>query len=78
MRSLDVHRRIKKAIMEIEKEGSHLCYNVEAIAERAGTDTRTSRTHLEMLQEDGFGKFCDPKKKTFSTAGSKHKIVGER
>jgi len=63
--------------MEVEKESSYLCYNVEAIAERARTDTRTTRKHLELLEEDGFGKFCDPKKKTFSTAGSKHKLVVE-
>ena len=75
MRPLEVHRRIKKAIMEVEKESSYLCYNVEAIAERARTDTRTTRKHLELLEEDGFGKFCDPKKKTFSTAGSEHKLA---
>ena len=77
MRHVEVHRKIKKAIMEIEKESSYPCHNVDVIAVKARTDTRTARKHLELLEDDGFGKFCDPKKKTFSTARSKHKLVVE-
>jgi len=44
--SVDVHQRIKTAIKEIEKESSFLCHNIETIAEKANTDTRTAKNHL--------------------------------
>lgn len=65
MKSVEIHRKVKKALAEIEKERSHICYNIELIAKRAGTDVRTTKRHLALLEEDGLGKFCDPKKKTF-------------
>jgi hypothetical protein len=71
MSSVDVHKRIKKALHEIERDSPYACHNVELIAEKAGTDTRTAKNHLCLLEADGFGKFCDPKKKTFV---SKEKI----
>ena len=67
MSSLDVHKRIKKAILDIEKTHEKVCTNVETIAEKAGTDTRTTRKHLAILEENGIGVFCDPKRKTFSS-----------
>lgn len=66
MRSVEIHRKVKKALVEVEKEGSYVCYNIELIAKHAGTDVRTTKRHLALLEEDGFGKFCDPKKKTFT------------
>ena len=65
MRSVEIHRKVKNALAKVEKEGSYMCYNIELIAEHAGTDVRTTKRHLALLEEDGFGKFCDPKKKTF-------------
>lgn len=67
MSSVDVHKRIKKALHEIEKDSPYACHNIEVIAQKAGTDTRTAKNHLSLLEADGFGKFCDPKKKTFTS-----------
>jgi len=64
---VDVHNRIKIALKEIEKDSQYLCHNVETIAERAKTDTRTAKNHLSLLEADGFGKFRDPRKKTFAS-----------
>lgn len=68
--SRDIHRNIKNAISEIEAEANskYICTNVEQIAEKAKVDVRTTRNHLGLLEEDGLGVFCDPKKRTFSTA----------
>jgi len=65
MSNLDVHKRIKKALEETEKDSPYICQNIELIAKQAGTDTRTAKKHLTLLEEDGLGHFCDPKKKTF-------------
>jgi len=60
----------------MEGNSSFVCLNVEAIAKKAGTDTRTAKRHLDLLEEDGFGKYCDPKRKTFaSTEKFKHLIA---
>ncbi len=67
MGSVELHRRVKKALYEIEKNSKWACYNVEVIAERAKTDTRTTKKHLAILEENGFGNFCDPKGKTFTS-----------
>ena len=67
MGSVEVHKRVKKALFELEKNSTFVCTNVEGIAEKAGTDTRTAKRHLALLQEDGFGEFCDSKRKTFSS-----------
>jgi len=67
MSNIDTHRRVKKALNEIEKNNPYLCINVETIAKAAKTDTRTARKHLTILEEDGLGKFCDPKKKTYTS-----------
>ena len=72
--NLDVHKRIKKAVELVEKDNPYICSNIEMIAKAAKTDTRTAKKHLAILEEDGFGKFCDPKKKTFlstSKAGNR-------
>ena len=45
-------------------------YNHEDIAKKANIDTRTTKLHLDLLEEDEFGLFCDSSKKTFSTAKS--------
>jgi len=66
MKSVEIHRKVKKSLAEIERDGSYMCYNIELIAKCAGTDVRTTKRHLALLEEDGFGKFCDPKKKTFT------------
>lgn len=58
---------MKDAIRELSKETQYMCINIESIAEKAGVDPRTAKLHLELLEEDGLGKFCDPKRKTFST-----------
>ena len=67
--SRDIHKRVKKAVEELNKDTSFACTNVETIAKKAKVDTRTAKLHLDLLEEDGLGKFCDPKKKTFSTGG---------
>lgn len=67
--SRDIHRRVKKAVEEVSKDTTFACVNVETIAKKAEVDTRTVKLHLDLLEEDGLGKFCDPKKKTFSTGG---------
>jgi uncharacterized protein YllA (UPF0747 family) len=64
----EIHRRIKAAIAEIESENQFICTNVELIAEKAKVDVRTTKNHLELLEENNLGKFCDARKKTFSTA----------
>lgn len=67
MSNLDVHKRVKKAVEELEKNNPYICTNVEIIAKAADTDTRTTKKHLAILEEDGFGKFCDPRKKTYTS-----------
>lgn len=67
--SRDIHRRIKKTVEELSKDTAFVCTNVETIAKKAKVDTRTAKLHLDLLEEDGFGKFCDPKKKTFTRGG---------
>lgn len=64
----EIHTRIRKAISEIESNNKFICTNVELIAKKAKVDVRTARNHLELLEEYKLGKFCDPGKKTFSTA----------
>ncbi len=58
---------MKDALWELSKNNKYVCINVESISEKAKVDTRTAKLHLELLEEDGIGKFCDPKGKTFST-----------
>lgn len=67
MSSVEVHRRIKKALKKLENDSTFACHNVESIALMAKTDTRTTKKHLALLQEDGLGKFCDPKGKTYAS-----------
>lgn len=64
--SREVHKKVKIALEEISKESEFPCINVELIAERAKVDARTAKLHLDLMEEYGVGKFCDPKKKTFS------------
>lgn len=65
--SVKIHRKVRKAVDELSKETtSYRCINVENIAKRAKVDTRTAKVHLDLLQEHGYGTFCDPKRKTFS------------
>lgn len=64
--SRNIHRRVKKAAEELSKDPSFVCTNVEIIAKKAKVDTRTAKLHLGLMEEDGLGKFCDLKKKTFS------------
>lgn len=64
MSNLEVHKRIKEAIIDSEKD-NYYSLNCETIAEKAKTDTRTAKKHLAILEYDGFGFFCDAKKKTY-------------
>lgn len=67
--SRDIHKKVKKAAEELSKDTSFICVNVENIAKKAKVDTRTTKKHLDLLEEDGLGKFCDPKKKAFKFGG---------
>ena len=78
MRSVEIHRKVKNALSELEKDRAFVCNNIELIAEKAGTDTRTAKRHLALLEEDGFGKFCDPKKKTFSSTKKFKELFEEK
>ena len=64
--SREIHRKVKKAVENLSKDSSFICINVEDIAKKAKVDTRTTKLHLDLLEEHSFGKFCDPKKKTFT------------
>lgn len=64
--SREIHKKVKKAVDGLSKDPSFLCINIENIAKKAKADTRTTKQHLDLLEEDGWGKFCDPKKKTFT------------
>ncbi len=57
---------MRNALEEISRDNEFPCINVELIAERAKVDSRTAKLHLDLMEEYGVGKFCDPKKKTFS------------
>ena len=50
---------------DLAKDTQYVCLNVESIAEKAKVDARTAKLHLDLMEEYGIGKFCDPKKKTF-------------
>jgi len=64
--SREIHRRVKKAVENLSNDSFYMCINVETIAKKAKADARTTKLHLDLLEEDGFGKFCDRKKKTFT------------
>lgn len=77
MKTREVHRRVKKALAEIEEEENYVCVNVGTIAERADTDVRTAKRHLDLLEEDGLGKFCDPKGKTFQSNEKLNEVISD-
>lgn len=64
--SREIHKRVRSAAEELSKDSQYVCINVESIAQKAKVDTRTAKLHLDLMEEYGVGKFCDPKKKTFS------------
>ena len=64
--SVDIHKRIKTSLKSLhEKYSEYEGFYIPRIATNAGTDTRSAKHHLEILEENGFGRFLDPDKKVF-------------
>ena len=68
--SREVHKKVRTALEDLSKDSKYVCINVESIAEKARVDVRTAKLHLDLMEEYGVGKFCDPKKRTFSESGN--------
>ena len=64
--SVEIHKRIKTSLKSLHEKYSE-CegFYIPRIATNAGTDTRSAKHHLEILEENGFGRFLDPDKKVF-------------
>ena len=63
-----IHRKIKQALAILEEDSNNITLNVKTIAKKAEIDVRTVKYHLELLEEDNQGIFCDDEKQTFSTS----------
>ena len=63
-----IHKKIKQALTILEKDSDSIALNIKTIAEKAKIDVRTVKYHLELLEEDNQGIFCDDEKQTFSTS----------
>lgn len=63
-----IHKKIKEAIFLLEKDSEFISLNVRTIAEKAGTSLPKTMVHLDIMEEDSLGIFCDDKKQTFSTS----------
>lgn len=73
--SREVHKKIKKAISNLERNSRYIALNVVTIAKKADVDVRTVKSHLSILEENGIGKFCDDGEKTFTTPFLLEKFV---
>ena len=67
LKSREIHRKIRNIILQLEKDDKHPCISITTIVKASKNDARTVRLHLELLEEDGWGKFCDKDKQTFTT-----------
>ena len=55
------HLRVKETIELIQKETKSNCVIVSELAKEMKMDPRTLRKHLEVMEIDGYGYFCDSK-----------------
>lgn len=75
MSMVDVHRKLKSALKKLHAEYSQYeGFYIPKIATSAGTDTRTAKKHLEIFEENGFGRFLDPDKKVFGLLQNKENV----
>lgn len=73
--SVKVHKRVKKALIELDYENLYPFLNVQDVAEEADTDVRTCKRHLSLLAVDGLGKYGDERKKTFSPSDKLEEVT---
>ena len=69
--TLQLHRRIRKAVDSATKSSDVSCVMVSSIGRQVGKDPRTVKFHLKLLQEAGYGKlskdgkmFCPAEKRS--------------
>lgn len=68
----EIHRKIKNVLAELEQENTRISLHVKTIAKKTGISVRRALMHLEILEEDEKGVFCDDRRRTFSS--SKHVV----
>lgn len=72
MNSRDIHKKIHTAVTILEKDSKYPSIPVTSISKLAKVDMRTVKLHLDLMDFDGVGCFCDAEKKTFTIKNVKN------